>query len=175
MRTRWHATQRLHELLDRYITAAGDQSEQLEDGGEGESEEAGDAGMGEDEGGSRSRRSADRNGNGGSGVMSSEEALQVARLLPNPSEGGLASFFEHLSYTQALVRDPSSASTLLPCMLSKPAYHGGLGTPPERKRSASKFHTCTEKGSVGFEPLKPFASGFGQKMVLFRRDGMSAA
>jgi len=92
--------ERLHELLDRYITAAGDQSEQLEDGGEGESEEAGDAGMGEDEGGSRSRRSADRNGNGGSGVMSSEEALQVARLLPNPSEGGLASFFEHLSYTQ---------------------------------------------------------------------------
>lgn len=32
--------------------------------------------------------------------LSPEEAMQVARLMPKPSEGGLAAFFEHLSQTQ---------------------------------------------------------------------------
>ncbi|KAF5832974.1 hypothetical protein DUNSADRAFT_10961 [Dunaliella salina] len=101
--------ERLRELLDGYIVAAGDHEEQpedeegesgeAEDAGEGESGEAEDAGEDEDEE-EGSRRVAETNGTGGRGVMSSEEALQVARLLPNPSEGVLASFFEHLSYTQ---------------------------------------------------------------------------
>ena len=30
-------------------------------------------------------------------VVTPEEALQVARMMPSPTEGGLASFFDHLA------------------------------------------------------------------------------
>lgn len=33
-------------------------------------------------------------------VVTPEDALQVARMMPSPTEGGLASFFDHLAQTQ---------------------------------------------------------------------------
>jgi len=72
-------------MLDRFF----DQAETAEGAGEEGAQE--EAGQGKQGVAQRQR---------GDVVVTPEEALQVAQMMPSPTEGGLASFFDHLAQTQ---------------------------------------------------------------------------